>query len=338
VALSPDPRQDAGVTPSRDLDFTPLARSMGLGARLKTAAADHRLVIAGTIGVLLLVVSMAVLVGLLATGNATDVGGLLVLVMCLGAGAYVLFDVLRQSGGAGTFGEFARANDLLMVRGSMVPHYGGSLFADGTHAVLHSVRTRDELFVEVGDRFPTTAPERRSPNQPRLFLRTRLPGRVTGPASEAVSPALRDALRRFAGDYLLEGSGDELTVFGSRALEPGRPGRVQEAFVLVEELAAQVTATVDPGSGSRTPAGVRPEPLAGRRPRPLAVAGWTLALVVGGPVAIAIVMSTLDEHLRGNEGAARVVVSLIILVVLAAVGRLLKAAMTVRRADRTPER
>ena len=65
--------------------------------------------------------------------------------------------------------------------------------------------------------------------------------------------------------------------------------------------------------------------------------GWTLALLVGGPVVIAIIMSILDDHLRGNDSAARLVVWLIVVATMALVARVVKAALTPRRDGKRPE-
>ena len=276
---------------------------------------------AGTLGVLLVIVPLSALIGPVATGNATDAGGLAVLAMCVGGGVYALFDVLRQSGGGGALDAFARANDLVLIRGSLVPHYDGSLFADESHAVDQSVRTKDELFVEVGDRFSTTAPAGSvQPNRPQLFLRARLAGPTTRDPRELVTPALHEALSRFAGAYTLEVSGDELTVFGTDGLEVERRGRVQEAFALIDELAARLNDAIVPTqqhgaveaapasalSGFTVPVATRPAPRQGSPRRPGTIVVWTLALVIGVAVVIAIIMSILDDHLReGRCGTTR---------------------------------
>lgn len=336
------------MTRNRNLDYGPLARRAGLGSRLRAASTSNLMVLGGTVGILLVIVPVTVLVGLVATGNATDVGGLVVLAMCFGGGVYALVDVLRKAGSADAFAAFARANDLTLVRGSTAPDYAGSLFADESHAVYQSVRTRDDAFVEVGERFPTTAPRSsRQPNRPELFLRARLAGRATHDPHEGelVTPELDDALSRFAGTYAIEVSDDELTLFGSRELDVVRRDRVEEAFALADELVARANATLvrspRPGapagetqstlSGIPIPARTRPEPPRGRLRRPLTIVGWTLALMVGGPIVIAIVMSVLDDHLRGADAAARLVVSLVVLAAMAVVARVLKAALTPRR-------
>lgn len=298
------------------------------------------MVVAGSVGLLLVVVPAAVLVGLVATGNATDVGGLMVLGMCLAGGGYVLFDVLTTSGGSSALQDFAAANDLVLLGSDVVPHYGGSLFADESHALHQSVRTHGDRFVEVGERFPTTAPDRsRKVNRPQLFLRSRLAGRAAGDPREIVTPALHERLVRLAGEYALEVSDDELTVFGSDGLDVQRPGRVQEAFSLVDELTARAdaelvpTAPEQPSSGFTVPMTKRPEPRRGRHRSPLAIAGLTLALVGGGALAIAVVMSILDDQLEGDRGTARLVVGLVVAAALVVVGWFVKAMMT-RRADR----
>ena len=176
------------MTRTRDLDFTPLTRRTGFTARLRAAIATPRMVIAGTVGMLLVVVPAGVLVGLVATGNASDVGGLVLLAMLLAGGVYVMVDILMQSGGASALRDFAGANDLVLVDSTLAPHYGGSLFADESHAVGQSVRTQGEPFVEVGERFPTAVPAgSRRPSRPQLFLQSRLSGRAIGDPGEIVT-------------------------------------------------------------------------------------------------------------------------------------------------------
>ncbi|MCW2758165.1 MAG: hypothetical protein JWO46_1911 [Nocardioidaceae bacterium] len=51
--------------------------------------------------------------------------------------------------------------------------------------------------------------------------------------------------------------------------------------------------------------------------RPWTIVAWTLALLIVLPLVVAAVMSMLDDRLRGNEVAARIVVSLVVLGVLA---------------------
>ncbi len=335
------------MTSTRDLDYSPLRRGATLRALLGAARSSNLLVMAGTVGVLLVLVPLVVFVALVATGNATDVGGLVVLAMCFGGGCWVLFDLGRRSVGADAFESFARANDLTLVRASTVQHYAGSVFADGSFAVDQSVRTADRTFVEVGDRFPTTAASfelhgHHRPNRLELFLRARLSRSPAGSVDdiELISPdllpaALHDELSRFAGAYRIEVSGDELTLFGTRGLEVRSPARVREAFDLLDALLTELDPTRGPSSGAPAPEGGpgRPAPDGGT-PGPLRVVAWTLALVVVGPIAIAIVFSVLDDHLRGNRGVARLAVGALVVVVLAVVGRVVRAALTPRRTDR----
>jgi hypothetical protein len=217
----------------------------------------------------------------------------------------------------------------------MVPDYAGSHFADESHVVNHSVRTKRIEFVEVGDRFPTGPPPRTyEPHRPQLFLRARLPGPVTCDPVEAglVPRQLDEALAGFAGPYLLEVSGDELTVFGSRGLEAERAGRVEEAFALTDELVAHVGARAIPTPReSDPPSSEESLPVGSGTRGPLLVVGWTLALLIGVPLAIAVVMSTLDDFLLGDEPAARAVVSLIVLAVSVVVAWGVRTALTPRR-------
>ena len=338
------------MTRNRNLDYAPLARRGGLGSGVMAASTSNLLVMGGTVGIALVIVPVVVLIGLLATGNATDVGGLVVLAMCFGGGVYVLVDVLRQGGTADAFGDFARANDLTLVRGSTAPHYAGSIFADESHAIHQSVRTRDDAFVEVGERFPTSAPRERQPHRPELFLRARLAGRVARDPQERelVTPELHEALSRFAGPYAIEVSDDELILFGSHDLDVVRRGRVEEAFALTEELVTRANATLvrSPRSSAPaaeaqpTPSGIsiptrtRPQSPQGRPPGPLTIVVWTLALLIGGPLVIAIIMSILDDLSPGTGTVARLVVSLVVLATVAVVARVVKAALTPRHGAR----
>jgi len=326
------------VTAHPDLDYASLTRRGGVRGRLRAASTNNYLVMGGTMGALLVLVTTVVLIGLLATSNATDVGGLVVLAMCFGGGVYVLIGVLREGGRANAFGAFATANDLTLVRGSRVPHYAGSLFADESHAVHQSVRTKVDDFLEVGERFPTTSPgSSRQPNRTELFLRARLTGQATRAPHEheLIDPELHEALSRFAGPYAIEMSGDELTVFGSHELDVVRPGRVKEAFTLINELVNRANATLvasprpaGPSTVTRpTPSGIpippptRPQATTVAPRRPLTVIGWTLTLLIGGPILIAIIMSALDDHLPRTDTAARVVVSLMIVATIAVIAR-----------------
>lgn len=339
------------MTSPRDLDYAPLAGGRGLATRLRAAGTNNLMVMAGTVGVLLVIVPVVVAVALFATGNATDVGGVALLAMLLAGGVYVLVDVLRKSGPAASLDDFARANDLTLVRGAIVPHYAGSRFADRSRAVHRSVRTQEEQFVEVGDSFPTHVPPgARRPNQPALFLRARLAGRAADDPHDVglITRELGEALEQLAGSFEIEVAGDELTVFGSRELHPDRPGRVETAFALLDTLVARANATLvhEPGpagrpdaaapsggptsSGIPVPAVPRPPAPQGRTRGPLATVAWTLALVISGAFAIAVVMSLLDDHLRGAV-ATRLVVAVIVLMAIALVARVGRAMLSPRR-------
>lgn len=350
------------MTRSRRLDLTPLFRPVGLGDRLRTIGANPLTVLGLAIGVLLVVVPLIVVVALFATGNATDVGGLAVLALLLAGGAWVVGSELHKAGADGAFGSFARVNHLTLVRATAAPEYAGSQFADGSHVVLQSVRTRRLPIVEVGDRFPVTsvgvAP---SPiggvtaarqNRPEVFLRAQL----AGPAArepqddELVTPELHERLTRFAGPYTIEVSGDELTFFGSRALDTAGPGRVEEAFDLADELADRANAALVP-EAHRTatlpfryerPDDDRPAPYlpGGRQPkrsgwrgRPAKVVALGLAFLVGGTLVIAVGMSVLDDVLGGNRLAVTVVVAVIVVVVFAVAARIARTLTARRRAD-----
>lgn len=314
----------------RDLDYDSLGRGPGLRERLRALGGDPRLVIGGTIGVLMVVVSAVVLVALVATGNATDGGGIAVLVMVLLGGVYVVADATGQAGGASAMTAFARANELVPLGSSMATHYAARSFAAGRCAVRQGVRTRDALFVEVGDRAAVTA--RRAAQgdvDPEVYLRVRLAGPVE-PGSELVTPELDEALTRFAGPYVVDVAGDELTLLGSRPLEPRRSGRVAEAFALADALAERAGSRRVVGAGpDLTKPPLEPEPA--RRRSPWAIAAWTVGLLVVLPLGFAVVMSSLDDGLRGNRPAARAVVGLLVVLLIALAGWLVRLALTPRR-------
>ncbi|GAB2463145.1 hypothetical protein GCM10027063_00490 [Promicromonospora xylanilytica] len=343
------------MTRSRHLDYSRLSGHVGLGDRLRTVGTSSLAVMGATLGVLLVVVPGIVLAALIATGSATDVGALVFLGMLLACGLWVVGSTLHKAGSDGAFGVFARANGLVLVRATAAPHYAGSQFADGSHIVHQSARTRTSSFVEVGDRFRIQAPVAvPSPlgvsvtrtNRPEMFLRARL----AGPASrephegELITPELHERLTALAGPYTVEVSGDELTLFGSRPLETGTPGRVAEAFALAEELVAcadavLVTEPRPSGLGARYEEDVpdRPSPYWSpgqarkRRQRgPLWVVGLTLAFLVGVTLLIAITMSVIDDHLPGDQLAARLAVTVLVAATLW-LAALLVRGMTTRQ-------
>lgn len=326
------------MTSPRDLDYTPLGRGSGIRNRLRAIGGNNLWVVAGAIGVLLVVVPVVIAIALLATGNPSP-DGLLMLLFLLVCGVLVLGDLLRKAGPAAGLEAFAAANSLELVRGTTARHYAGDVFASEQYAVHQSVRTRGETFVEVGECTPTTLPpDARRPNQSALFLRARLTGHTGAEPDQLVTPELHRQLTRLAGPYRVEVAGDELTVLGSRPLDPQRPGRLEEAFALAGTLVSRADAhpadATTPGSptlsGIPLPTPSRPLEAAGKPPRPLAVLGWGMAALVAGSLAIAIVMSVVDDHLRGREVEARLVVSIIVVVTLLLVARLVRAAVSPR--------
>ena len=222
----------------RDLRYDVLHHRAGLRDRLRAIGADPRLVLGGTIAVLLVVVPAAITVGLVLAGTFGDDGGALaVLAMLFLAGLWTLGSLLREGAKGSALTRFARVNKLDVVEASAMPVYAGSLFADGSRIISQSVRTRERPFVEVGDTFLITAPKARynpalgrvqagAPNQPELFLRGQLSRQV--PRQQiALDPALQQRLSDFAGDHVVEVAADEVTVAGSQAARcrRSRPGR-----------------------------------------------------------------------------------------------------------------
>ena len=336
-----DPLEN-GRRAGRDFDYSALSGRVRLRARLKAIAANNVTVIGATMAFLTTFISLAVLVILVALGNP-DGGALACSVLFLGGGSCAMFDVLYGSGDASSFGDFARANGLEPISGVTATHYAGRLFADGSHLVMHAARTRDEAFVEVGDRFPTTAPtSTEDANEPELYFRARLSGKATSLRrwESWVPLELDERLATFAGPYEVETYRDELTLYGTRRLAVREPGRVQEAFALVGTLAAladdvlvrpQATAP-KAGGVEQTSSGI-PRPATGREPvptgRPLSavwVVIWTLALLIVCTAAFAVGGAMLGDSLRGNEAGATLLVGLVSTVIVAAIGFFIRRA------------
>lgn len=163
---------------------------------------------------------------------------------------------------------------------------------------------------------------------------------------ELLTPALRGALQEFTGGFTLEITGDELTVMGDRPLEPTRPERLRRGFALIGALAARAESLlVDPAAPLDPTAPLDPSaPRPGRPPstgggaaggrqgrHPLVVVGAVLAMMIIIPLGIAVVMSSLEGLLRGNEGGAEVVVSLLLVVVTALVSAVMRWVTRRRR-------
>lgn len=313
----------------RDLDYAPLTGRLGLGARLRAMAGDNvKLVGVTVLALVTFGFGVAFVVAVITGGLFSGVGlfaGVFLLGCLLGWGTE-----LGKAGHDGRLAAFARANRLELTSGESAEHYLGSLFADGSHIVRVSVRTQGESFVEIGERWPVTAPRTFGvsvTNQvsaqvrtPELFLRARLraplPTGVT--ADQLVSSELDADLTEFAGRCTVELSGREMTVLGSRELDPTKPERMREAFGLIGRLVdAAEAARIDGGSGRPAPSGVAerkpPEEPRGRKLRAPAVIGLTVALIIVVPVFLALVMSVIDDELRGHRGVATIVVGLIVM-------------------------
>jgi hypothetical protein len=199
--------------------------------------------------------------------------------------------------------------------------------------------------VEVGDRFPTTTPSADSINTAEVYLRWRLAARQWAPVDGAALVGdLDERLRRFAGEWTVDVTYDEVTITGSRPLHAEQEGRVEEAFALVDTLALRAAALLGgPVGTSRSRARatedlsgieVAPAPRAAEPGRPRS-AVWTvlltLAMLVVVPLGFALVMSQVDDGLRGNALGATVVVALFIALVLAVVRLLIRSSVTPRR-------
>lgn len=323
------------------LDYGPLHRRFGLRDRLRAIGRDNVMVMGSTVVALLVVVPPVVLVSLVATGNATDPGGIACLVLLMAAGAYATWDVLAKAGSASALHRFADANDLDAVPASTAPTYAGSLFADGSSTIRQAVRTRERRFTEIGDRFPTGSRNSAGATVSELYVRLRLEASLlrTPYGVDLVTPDLHQRLTAFAGDYAIETTGFELTLFGTRPLEPAETGRVEEAFSVADALRARAAAVLVPAEAVETASGIPvpvagpgpdPDPAtAGRPPRAWRVVAGTLGLLVLGPFAIAAVLSSTDDYLRREAPwAIPIVVTLVVGATLVVVRWILRKSVT----------
>ena len=325
---------------ARQLDYSPLGRRFGLRDRLRAIGRDNVMVMGSTVVALLVVIPPVVLVSLVATGNATDPGGIAGLVLLIAAGAYATWDVLAKAGSASALHRFADANDLDAVPTSTAPTYAGSLFADGSSTIRQAVRTREKRFTEIGDRFPTSARNSAGANVSELYVRLRLAASLlrTPYGVELVTPELDQRLTAFAGHYAIETTGFELTLFGSRALEPAEAGRVEEAFAVADALRDRAAAVLVPRESAETTSGIPvpdlttgpdPAPSTGRPPSAWKVVAWTLGLMVTAPIVIAVVMSSTDDYLRREAPwAIPFVVALVVAGCFVAVRWILRKSVT----------
>ncbi|ROR90277.1 hypothetical protein [Nocardioides aurantiacus] len=335
-----------------DLDYAPLTRRHGLGARLRAVAGNNVLVIGGTVAVLMTLLPGAVVVGLVATGSAGDDVAFTVCMAVISLGGLlVVLDVLGKAEGGEALDAFAEANDLVVLRSRTALHYASASFADGSHSVHRAVRTRGDLFLEIGERFPVGAPlDPGSERRPSAYLRARLAGRVPPRVSWTglVTPEVDERLTRWSGPYGVELAGDELTVLGTEPLDARDAGRVEEGLDLLVQLAGRVEAfaglaagrpAAEPGplvtaSGITIPPPERPGEDQGRVRRPLVVVAWTLALVLGLPVLLAVVMSRVGDSLLGRPVLATAVVGLLVGLMGGAAFWLVRHAVTPRRRGR----
>ena len=110
----------------RDLRYDVLHHRAGLRERFRVIGADPRLVLGGTIAVLLVVVPAAITVGLVLAGTFGDDGGALaVLAMLFLGGLWTLGSLLREGAKGSALTRFARVNKLDVVEASAMPVYAG---------------------------------------------------------------------------------------------------------------------------------------------------------------------------------------------------------------------
>jgi len=104
--------------------------------------------------------------------------------------------------------------------------------------------------------------------------------------------------------------------------------------------ADQDAATYVPQSG---PAAVSGPPTSHRQPSrggqrgALTVVAWALTAIVGGSLGIAVLMSILDDHVRGSRSEAAMVAVVVVVVAVVLVSRMVRAATTPRRTRRKPD-
>ena len=268
---------------SRDLDYAPLSRRVGLAERLRGAAGDNRTLVGMTVlSLFTLAFGFASFVAA-ASGELLSGGGLAVSVFFLVCLVSWVGEV-RAAGKDGRLARFARSNGL-------------------------------ELVVGVTDRVSAEA------RTPQLFVRARLDGRLRAGTTvqDLVDAGLDADLTELAGRCAIELSGREVTVFGSRRLDPERPGRMREAFGLADRLAEamevrRATARTEGPTLSGVPVpepGSREDP-EGQKLSPAAVLILTVTLLIAIPLLIAVVGSSLEDGLRGRREAAGLVVTLMI--------------------------
>ncbi|MFC0674986.1 hypothetical protein [Brachybacterium hainanense] len=326
----------------RSLDVSALRRGGGPRTRMHVLRTNPQLVVAATITAALILVSAIALVAVPLAEGPADPGLLAFLCMLLLMGLALLVSVVRRTGSTGGLAVFAQVNDLDFQQSVQARDYASARFRSGSWIVQQSVRTREERFVEIGDAWPMS-PDMpvRAQRRSELFVRIRLSRPVreearADPRTGFVTPEVDEALRGFAGAYVLEAEGAELTLWGRRPLDPSRPERVEEAFFLADALAARAEELlVDRSAPPATPWGTSLLNEAdARSPRrgasALRVVAVVLGLLILLPVGIALVMSVLDDHLRGNATAARIVVAVIVLIVGQIVVRAIRR-LTARR-------
>lgn len=290
--------------------------------------------IGGVVAVLLLAIPLIVVTAMLASGSV-NWGAFACLGLLFACGVAAVVSLLSDAGKTAALTAFARVNNLELTVGQAVPHYKGSLFAGQSHTVHVSVRTREADFVEVGtywDISPRTVSHssympggiRVNPGQTDrlVFLRARLAGVARPPdAGELTGGGLDERLREFAGRYWIEVSGDELTLFGSKKLETSDAGHVEAAFTFADELVTRANAALVTAPGVHPAAS---DADSGKRPSALVTVALTLAFLIVGPIVIAVVMSTLDDYIHGNEALAQLAVYLMITVMFAVMSALLR--------------
>lgn len=346
-----------------DLDLTPLRRRVPVASWWRALASDPQLLMGVTCGALMVLAPTIALPAALGMHAQAGVLWFLTILLALGLGVLGILAVPVRS--SARLDAFARANGMVVSRSVTARHYAAAPFREGRRFIRESVRTGDELFVEVGNSLLTdvvglsVSPSGIRPRQnatPEVFLRARLPALVdhtdpSGPTRAAPGPEgamglltadLDRELRELAGHYTIGVTGRDLTVLGTRWLKVGSTDQLTRAFTLVDILAARATAmagvtSVAPSVPAPARASVATAPAPDpdltaprRKVHPLVAIPVTLGLLITLPMLFGLVMSRIDGHLRGNEVGTMLVIGIFLAVCVGAL-RLALWLLTARR-------
>jgi len=339
-----------------DLDLSPLRRRVPVRWWWRTLAGDPQLLGAATLGAVMLAVSaLATLCALLLS---PVVAIALVLIIPFAASIGYLVTVDRSVQAAARLGAFAEANGMIVSRALQAQHYAAAPFHEGRRFVRESVRTGDELFVEVGNSslldvasvsLTTKGLRPTADASPEVFLRARLPAPVdttrTTPGLDGamglLTADLDRELRELAGDYTIGVDGRELTVLGDTGLDLRSHADLTRAVTLIDTLAARATSMAGPLVPSTSPDPTRDSAADAptthldsvtprRKVPPFVVAALVLVLLIGLPVLGGLAQDLLEDHLHLGGLAMPLILSAATLVAVGAF-RVIARMMTARR-------